>query len=121
MNRFLLPIILMSVAMISGCFYDSEEDLYPDTICDTVDVSYANDIKPIINNSCIGCHSAAANQGNVTLEGHESLLKYVDDKSLLGSVQQIAGFSPMPQGASKISDCNIAKIQSWINAGSPNN
>jgi mono/diheme cytochrome c family protein len=121
MNRFLVPILLLSIAMISGCFYDSEEDLYPDATCDTVDVSYANDIKPIINNSCIVCHSAAANQGNVILEGHASLLKYVDDKSFLGSVQQISRFSPMPQGAPKISDCNIAKIESWINAGSPNN
>lgn len=120
MNKFLMLLFILSITIYTGCYYDVEEELYP-TGCDTVDVSYANEITPIINNNCINCHSKAANQGNITLEGYEEILKYANGGSLLGSVKQIQGFAAMPQGAPKINDCSISKIESWIKAGSPNN
>jgi len=35
----------------------------------------------------------------------------------MGSIQYEYGFEPMPQNASKISDCEILKLESWIAHG----
>lgn len=119
--RFLLMFIGLSLVIFSGCYYDSEEDLYPDTGCDTTNVSFANDIQPILVNSCLSCHSAEANQGNIDLEGHAAVLNFALDGSLVGSVQHSSQYSAMPQGASKLDECKIAKLDAWVKAGAPNN
>jgi hypothetical protein len=121
MYRFSFLLVLITVIMVSSCYYDTEENLYPNQNCSTENVSFSKDIQPIINSSCISCHSTAANLGNVALEGHSAVLKYANDGSLVGSVKHLSGYSAMPQGASKLNACNISKIESWVQAGSPNN
>ena len=110
-----------SLSLFSSCYYDSEEDLYPATECLTTNVSFSADIVPILNNSCIGCHSASANLGNISLEGYNAVKVHVQNGKLLGSVKHLSGFSAMPQGAPKLESCKILKMEAWINAGSPNN
>jgi hypothetical protein len=104
----------------AGCFYDSEEDLYPSN-CEITNVSYANQIVPILSAQCLGCHSTAANLGSVRLEGYDAVKIWVNNGRLIGAVRHDAGFSPMPKNAGKISPCSIAQIESWIQAGAPNN
>ena len=106
---------------VSGCYYDVEEELYPTIDCVTTDMSYSADIVPILETNCYTCHSAAANFGNVTLEGHDELLKYVDDGSFLGTVRHDGGFSPMPKGKAKLLECEIEKIAAWIDDGAMDN
>lgn len=106
-----------------GCYYDIENELYPSdgTACDTTAVTYTATIQPILNQSCLSCHSAASAQGNVVLEGYNLLKVYVDDGSFLGAVSHGSGYSPMPKGGNKLSDCKILQIQTWIASGAPNN
>lgn len=104
-----------------GCYYDVEEELYPTTQCHVQNMSLMLDILPILENDCMQCHSASANFGNVTLEGFDQLIKYVDDGSLLGTIKHSSGFSAMPKGAAKLLDCEIEKIESWIINGALNN
>jgi hypothetical protein len=120
MYRLLFFSLLLCFTNLS-CYYDSEEDLYPNVTCDTTNVKYSVEIKAIINNNCIGCHSAAANQGDIQLENHADVLKYANNGRLLGSIKHAATYVAMPTGAPKLSDCNISKVEAWINAGSPNN
>ena len=40
---------------------------------------------------------------------------------LYGALSWSNGFMAMPQGGSKLPDCNINKIKSWIDAGAANN
>jgi len=115
----------MSVITISGCYYDVEEDLYPDngggTGCDTSAVTYALKVKPIIDQNCMNCHSQASQQGNVVLETHPDIVTYANSGQLLGAIKHQPGFSPMPQGGAKLNDCNILIIEKWVQSGSPNN
>lgn len=111
--------ILMLV--IGGCYYDVEEEIYPTLECDTADMSYLNDILPILEKDCYACHSAAANFGNVTIEGYESLVSFANDGSLLGVIKHESGYSPMPKNLAQLLDCEIAKIEEWINDGALNN
>ncbi len=107
--------------MITGCYYDVEEELYPSIDCLTMDMSYADDILPIIESNCYGCHNATANFGNINLEGHSQLMKYVDDGSIVGAIKHAAGFSAMPKNGAKLLDCEIEKIEAWIADGALNN
>ncbi len=116
-----LTLAALSVLLL-GCYYDNEEELYPsEGGCDTTDISYAANILPIMQNNCYRCHDARNNQGNITLEGYANLKVYADNGRLLGAIRWDAGFSPMPQDASKLSDCTISQVEAWINAGAPNN
>ena len=104
-----------------GCYYDVAEEIYPDTACDTIGITYNEDILPLVTNNCYVCHDQSNNFGGITLEGYDNLKKNVDNGKFLGAIKHEDGFSAMPQGQPKLQDCNIEKIESWINAGAPNN
>jgi hypothetical protein len=110
-----------SLVTLSACYYDVEEVLYPPSDCVTENMSFLTDIVPVIQSNCYVCHSAAANTANITLEGHASISIYVQDGRLLGAIKHQSGFSAMPQNAPPLRACDIAKIESWIESGAPNN
>lgn len=114
---------MIALFSLQGCYYDIENELYPSdgTTCDTAAVTYIATIQPILSQNCLSCHSAASAQGSVVLEGYNLLKVYVDNGSFLGAVSHGSGYSPMPKGGNKLSDCKISQIQTWIAAGAPNN
>lgn len=108
--------------LFTGCYYDKEENLYPGTAaCDTANVTFSGTVLPLIQTNCYACHSQAAGQGGIILEGHANVVVRVNDGKLIGAVSHASGFTPMPQNGQKLADCDIKRIQTWINAGSPNN
>ncbi len=115
-----LAVALSIMISVSGCAYDNEEDLYPGLICDTQLATYQAVIVPIMTNYCLGCHSTDANLGEVSLEGYDNLINYVNNGRLLGSIRHQSGFSPMPKDQPKIPACDIAKIEQWIASGAKN-
>lgn len=89
--------------------------------CDTTNLTYSADIQPILQTYCNSCHSGSAPSGNLDYSTYNGVVATVNDNTLLGSITHTYGYSPMPQGAGKLSNCNIALIQAWIHAGAPNN
>ena len=120
-KNILFWMLLIFAIQQGACYYDVEEELYGTTECSTDNLSYKNDILPILENRCYGCHDAASNFGGITLEGYSSLRTYVDNDQLLGVIKHEAGFSPMPKNAAKLLDCEIEKIETWIGEGAPDN
>lgn len=120
MARLTINLILMSLVLLGGCYYDVYEELYPSD-CKTANISYQSDILPILDVKCYQCHSASENQGNVTLEGYSNLKIYADNGKLLGAIRHEGGFSPMPQDGGQLSDCNISYFETWISEGTLNN
>jgi len=114
--------LMLTGTLLTGCYYDVEEELYPATVsCDTSNVTYSLTVKPIIDDNCIVCHSQASQQGSVVLETYNDIQVYASSGQLLGAIKHESGFSPMPQGGAKLSDCNILKIEKWVSSGIPNN
>ena len=109
------------VAVLCGCYYDVESVLYPEEQCNTANLTYATDIEPILQHNCYSCHRADVNNGNVTLEGYTELKKYVTNGKLLGAIRHDSGYQPMPKNAAKLGNCEIAKIEQWVNEGALNN
>lgn len=115
---------ILATVLLAGCYYNVEQELYGSGTanCDTTAVTYSATITSLMNqHGCISCHSAAAPSGNVTLSTYSGVKARVADGSLIGSVTHSAGFSPMPQGAPKMTPCDIQKISTWINDGAPQN
>lgn len=106
----------------SGCYYDKEENLYPGIAnCDTANVSYSGTVLPLLQNNCYACHSTAAGQGGIILEGYANVVIRVNDGKLMGAISHASGFSPMPKNGQKLAECDIKRVQTWINAGALDN
>ena len=126
-STFILS-LAVSVSLTS-CYYDTEEELYPDSgtvVCDTTSVSYTTDIVPIMNSKCSysGCHAGANAAAGIPLETYAGVKEYLvaDKARFISSIIWDGSASNMPKGAStKMIDCNINTIRAWINAGYPNN
>ena len=91
--------------------------------CDTANSEYMADVVPILSSYCYSCHGTNSNSGSmgIILEGHANLKAKADAGILLGVITHASGYTPMPQDGTKLSDCNINKIRSWINHGAQNN
>ena len=122
MKKIALFAILIYVLVSSqSCYYDKEEELYPGVVCDTSAVTFTNDVLPIMNASCNGCHSTSSALGGIVLDNYGSVSTQALNGKLYNSVEQINGASPMPKGGTKLDVCKINKIRIWIAAGAPNN
>ncbi len=122
MRSFLLFILSIGFCFLltTSCEYNSEEELYPETKCDTLNVSFKNDIEPIIENNCAisGCHVAGGNAGGI-YNNYTRIKAKVDNGSMRERVVVQQNMPPPDKGS--ITDCQIDKIDSWIDQGAPNN
>ena len=119
--RIFFLLVFAFCLFFSSCYYDVEEELYPDVNCDVENVGYTDTVIPILQTNCYSCHDAANNFGGITLEGYVQLKKYVENDQLLGVIRHETGYSPMPKNAPQLLECEIEKIEVWINNGAPNN
>jgi hypothetical protein len=111
--RSFLIFLLSSIFLVLSCSKESN-----DTPCDISNINYEGTIKALFSSCAIvGCHNSGATAG--------SLANYTDAKTmglggkLLGALKHQASFTPMPQGAAKWNDCDISKVENWIDAGFP--
>lgn len=121
--NIIIPTLLMASGL-SGCYYDSEEELFQfvvDPDCNTVEATYAADILPILEAYCIRCHRNDRQDGNVNLEGYQHTKVYADNGALYGSTNHESGYAAMPTSGNKIPFCEIEKMRIWIENGAANN
>lgn len=89
--------------------------------CDSSQFKYTANVKPILQTHCYGCHSGtAASGGFIPLDTYEGVKDQVTFGTLYPAISH-TGPTPMPQNGAKLSDCKIAVIKKWIDAGTPNN
>lgn len=118
----LLGIITVILIFSGGCYYDKETDLYPfGSLCDTTNVTYSQTISGIMATNCNTCHNSSLASGNVITDTYAGLSVVALNGKLYGTVNWSPGFNAMPKGGTKLSDCDIAKIRTWINSGAQNN
>ena len=91
------------------------------TSCDTSNPKFSTTITPILETYCNGCHGGGSPLGNVDYNTYAGVKATVTNGKLIGSIKHLSGYSAMPQNSNALSNCNISKIQAWIDAGAPNN
>lgn len=115
------------VTLVSSCYYDSQDELYPlvsQAKCDTTNAAYSGQVSAIVATNCLMCHSTAASTstgGGIILESYDNLSFYALNGSLVNSINGTGGKALMPKNGAKMSSCDIAIIEKWVNDGSLNN
>lgn len=89
--------------------------------CDTMNVTFSGQIWPVIQNSCLGCHSGINPSGGLLLTDHSKIVAATNEGRLLGSIRHESGYSPMPQNLPRLNDCVLTQFQKWIDDGTPEN
>ncbi len=126
MKRSQIILLITLITSATGCYYDNEEKLYPPVSsgCDLSNVTFSGSVVPILQASCLGCHSnaqASGSGGGIRLENYSDVLTWAKNGSLMGTVNHATGYSAMPKGGGKLSDCEIRQLQTWIDKGTLNN
>lgn len=117
--------IFASLLFFASCTYEKMEvpplvNADTTTVCDTLMVTFTEDIKPLLTTNCgteKDCHRTDANQSDVPLVTYDEVLIFVGTGQLLSSVTHDGNAAEMPKDGDKLSDCNINKIKAWINQG----
>jgi hypothetical protein len=107
--------------VFSSCYNDNSATLYPAGACDTTNITFTANVLPIINANCTGCHSGSTPAGNISLTNYSDVVASLNSGRLMGSIRHESGYSPMPKGGNKLSNCELAKIEIWVKDGFPNN
>lgn len=115
-----------SSALLAGCYYDRSNELYPTdvlTTCDTsANITYSGFVKELMTTRCgssqTGCHQGAGSTSGIDLSDYAGVSAAADG-DLMNAVAQTGAVPPMPLNGGKLSDCNIAALQKWIDHGKP--
>ncbi|NJO25891.1 MAG: hypothetical protein HC867_09255 [Bacteroidia bacterium] len=121
-----VSIFVVCILLISSCYYDKEELLYPASLSgpctDTAGaVSYSQKVVPLFQQYCYGCHSGNFPSGNIAMGTYQTDRAIGQNGKLYGSIAHSPGYSPMPKASNKMSNCQVALIKKWIDSGMLNN
>lgn len=114
-----ITLSLCALSIHSSCYKDNKESMYPSAaICDTTNVTWANNIQPMVNNSCAtsGCHDASA-AGGYALNTYAGVKTMVDNQRFIKVMED----GTMPKGGAAMDACSINKVRAWINRGALQN
>jgi len=87
--------------------------------CDLEEITYSNFIGNLFDSKCsnIGCHVSGAAQGS--LATYDDAVAFVSAGKILGALRHEDGFVAMPKNGDMLSECQIDKIEAWIEDGTP--
>ena len=113
-----LFLLFLTAILLSNCTNDSLSDI---SEIETIEnISYARDIKPIMDNSCVSCHGNPTNFG-----APNSLTTYENVKSsvlnnLIDRISRPEGTSgAMPLGGTRLTQNEINVMIAWQSANFP--
>lgn len=121
LTLFYMTAVIFGLTLMTSC--DKDDDMAdPDPMCESTNVSFMNDIVPILEAHCYnGCHNGGTPVSGFVLTSYADVKIKVDEGRLCGAVSHDPGFMPMPDLNPKLEDCKIDKICNWIAEGAMNN
>lgn len=114
MKGLIVLIILIGCSVMFRCKSDNSAESIN---CGSVSISFASEVKPIIDTKCAttsGCHAAGSNQGPGALTTYAQIL------NAKNQISASVSSGSMPQGSTLTSD-QKNKIICWIQNGAANN
>lgn len=121
MKKIYLAISTGIIAFFTSCGGGGGSSSVEDPAPDTENAATFVDVNQIISANCLNCHGSTPSQG-----APMSLTTYSQISFFATSIADRINKSDtssllMPLNGPKLSDSDIAKIESWIAAGKPNN
>ncbi len=106
-----------TVVLISSCYNQKEELLYPlGANCNGINAKFSVDVNPIIQTNCAisGCHDGSSTNGPGPLTSYDRI------RDAASRIRTAVVDRTMPKGSTLSTD-DIRKIVCWIDSGTPNN
>jgi uncharacterized membrane protein len=121
MNFKILLTLPLASFLLSGCADDSTNEI---NSLETVpeNVTYTQNIKPIIQNNCLFCHkNPPINGAPMPLTEAEFVRQAIQDRGLLDRISRPQGASGMmPNGGIRLPQVKIETIKKWRDQGFQN-
>ena len=115
-----LALVSILIALLSACGDDDAivTTNQPQDLCDSIDITYTNDIAAILENAgCSGVYCHGSGNGGFTMNDYETTKVSAENSKFLMAIKHEISVSPMPKSGNKLSDENIQKIECWIQNG----
>lgn len=120
-NKNIFRILFFLIVSNTGCSYDNIEEKYNRDSCDLSNVSWNDDVSPIINNFCVGCHQGSSPSAGLDLSSYSGVKSSVDQETFSIRVN-MARSNPLKMPPNAVLDsCIIEQINIWIANGAPEN
>ncbi len=115
MKQRVIYILGLIFIILNSC----NKDKVPEqTICSSEDVvSYSEDIEPLIQQQCLGCHDLGGGSGGYVFNGHDNVSSNASD---MLDAMNANGLQLMPQNG-PLNDSLINLFELWICQGKLNN
>lgn len=114
MKKYFILLFTMAAVFFS-CTKEKGKLVEPAKKVDCSAIHFAQDIKPLIDNKCIACHSASYLCGDLVT--YEDVKLKVDNGSLM---QKVVTDKTMPPG-NPLTEEEWQKFKCWIENGGTNN
>ena len=85
--------------------------------CVSENMSFENDIKPILEENCTGCHGGSKPKNGYDFTNAQKFKEIALTGDVYLAITHSEGVTAMPFKGDKLSDCDITKIKSWIDNG----
>ncbi|WP_369998773.1 hypothetical protein [Winogradskyella sp.] len=112
-------IAVLCILLIStfSCSYNSEDDLTEEVLIENF-VTYESDIKPIIDNNCISCHSnPPINGAPMALTTYDDVKNAVENRGLIERISSTDTGFLMPFGGPRLPQNLIDLVIQWEEEG----
>lgn len=111
-------LLMLSATLVLSCSSDSTSDLI-DSGPIPEQITFAKDVKSIIDNNCVVCHGANPIPGtNLSLNTYEKVRSAVLNKFLINRITLEEGnTSLMPQSGPKLPDATTNIVKKWVDQG----
>lgn len=111
--------MIATISLSSSCTKDmlELEPVLPVDLCDTINVSYTDDILPMVQSKCTDCHYSGSGIGDFNT--YVDLKTKVDEGKVYNRVFVLGDMPPVGQAAPD--SCEKVLLKAWINLGAPEN
>lgn len=116
MMKNVLIVAGICLVLFISCTSDKADLLHPaGNDCAGMNASFTNDVLPIIQANCGGCHGAGSTNGP------GPLTNYTEIRNAAARIKTSVVTGSMPLNAAPLSAAETRKIRCWVDSGTPNN
>lgn len=105
-------------AALVGCSKEATPIQYD---CTGLTPTYTANVKSILDTHCAyaGCHGGSNPQKGIDLSTYTKAKDESLNGSVVGSIQHLKGYDPMPDGSAKLDEATIKLVSCWVQNGAP--
>jgi hypothetical protein len=112
----IINVVLFPFILFSGCENNVEENSEDNPVdCTEVETYYTENVAPILESNCTGCHSGSTPTAGLSLDSYSNVRAAIKTGDVLDRVNRNSGDGGfMPNGGTKLSDANLEILQTFF-------